>query len=236
LAVLILIHAVRMLAFTANFDFEVLLRFGFIPVRYDPSLVLGGTLPGGVGADFWTFLTYALLHADITHLGFNSVWLLAFGTPVARRFGAARFLFFMVVTAAAGAAAHLATHVGEFLPMIGASAAISGAMAAAARFAFQRGGPLRVRDNRAESFRVPAASLGAALRDSRILIFLAIWFGVNLIFGIGSISISGAEQAVAWQAHIGGFVSGLLLFGWFDPVPASPRAEEPRLGSDTMER
>ena len=122
-------------------DIEFLLSFAFIPARYDTSVVLGGALPGG-GADVWTFVTYALIHADWTHLGVNAVWLLPFGSAVARRFGTLRFLAFFAVTAAAGAALHLATHAGEQFPMIGASAAISGTMAAAMRFAFQRGGPL----------------------------------------------------------------------------------------------
>jgi membrane associated rhomboid family serine protease len=51
-----------------------------------------------------------------------------------------------------------------------------------------------------------------------VLIFIAVWFGVNLIFGLGAISLTGGEQAVAWQAHVGGFLAGLFLFGWFDPV------------------
>ena len=50
--------------------------------------------------------------------------------------GSLRFTAFMAMTAAAGAAVHLVTHFGELLPMVGASAAISGSMAAAARFAF----------------------------------------------------------------------------------------------------
>jgi len=57
------------------------------------------------------------------------------------------------------------------------------------------------------------------LRDRRVVIFLVVWFGLNFLFGLGSLSITGAEQSVAWQAHIGGFAAGLLLFGLFDPVP-----------------
>src|SRR5262245_65853199 len=95
--------------------------------------MLGDTLPSG-GADVWTFVTYAFIHADWTHLLVNSIWLLPFGSAVARRFGAVRFLAFFAVAAAAGAALHLATHAGEQFPMIGASAAISGTMAAAMRF------------------------------------------------------------------------------------------------------
>ena len=91
----------------------------FIPARYDSNILANAAWPGGTAADIWTFVTYALLHADWMHLLFNSVWLLAFGTPLARRFGAARFLAFCAVTAAAGALAHLMTHFGQMVPMVG---------------------------------------------------------------------------------------------------------------------
>jgi membrane associated rhomboid family serine protease len=133
LAALGLIHAFLVLALTAEQTTEALLLFAFIPARYDPSVLPDVVWPGGFAADVWTFVTYALLHGDITHLVFNGVWLLAFGSPVAQRFGALRFMYFMAATAAAGAAVHLATHFGEILPMIGSSAAVSGAMAAAMR-------------------------------------------------------------------------------------------------------
>ena len=107
---------------------------------------------------------------------------------------------------------HLVTHFGELLPMIGASAAISGTMAAAMRFAFQRGGPLGLWRDRDEAYRVPAAPLAASLRDPRVLAFLLVWFGVNLLFGFVSLGMPGVEQAVAWQAHIGGFLAGLFGF------------------------
>jgi membrane associated rhomboid family serine protease len=60
------------------------------------------------------------------------------------------------------------------------------------------------------------------LRDVRVLAFLVVWFGVNLLFGVGTISMPGVEQSIAWQAHIGGFLAGLLLFPLFDPVPTAP--------------
>jgi membrane associated rhomboid family serine protease len=215
LAVLVLIHIGRGLL-SQDADIEVLLLFAFIPARYDSNILANAAWPGGVGGDVWTFVTYSLLHADWMHLLFNSVWLLAFGTPLARRFGPARFLAFFAVTAAAGAVAHLITHFGQMVPMIGASGAISGAMSGAMRFAFQRGGPLTF--GGAHSYRVPALSLTDSLRDPRVLAFLAVWFGLNLLFGLGAVSLTGNEQPVAWQAHVGGFIAGLVLFSWFDPV------------------
>jgi membrane associated rhomboid family serine protease len=225
LAVLVLVQVVRSLL-SQTADIEFLLLFAFIPARYDANILANAAWPGGVGADIWTFVSYALLHADWTHLLFNSVWLLAFGTPLARRFGAARFLAFCAVTAAAGALAHLMTHFGQMVPMVGASGAISGTMSGAMRFAFQRGGPLRFGGSE-ESYRVPALSLIDSFRDPRVLAFLGVWFGLNLLFGIGSVSITGNEQPIAWQAHVGGFVAGLVLFSWFDPVGPAPEQDEP---------
>jgi membrane associated rhomboid family serine protease len=194
--------------------------FGFIPKRYDTTL-LDVTFPGGAGARVWTFVTYSLLHANLSHIGFNVLWLLPFGSALARRFGPLRFYLFMAVTAAAGALAHLVTHEHALAPMIGASASVSGTMAAAMRFAFVKGSFLSFSRGDAEAAaKVPALSLWRALRNGRVLAFLAIWFGVNIIFGIGSLAVGMEEgQSVAWQAHIGGFFAGLILFALFDPVP-----------------
>lgn len=228
LAVLALVHGVRTELLSDEQNIEFLFTFAFIPACYDTSIVLGGALPGGFGAEIWTFVTYSLIHADWTHFGVNAVWLLPFGSAVARRFGTIRFLAFFAVTAAAGAALHLATHAGEQFPMIGASAAISGFMAAAMRFAFQRGGPLSMLrgGDDDEAYRVPAIPLTGVLSDARVLIFLAVWFGINIVFGIGSLPITGSDNPVAWQAHIGGFLAGLLLFSWFDPAPAGRQNDD----------
>ena len=223
LAVLAAIHGVRSELIDQEQDIWLLIYFAFIPARYDSSLVLGGLLPGGIAADIWTFVSYALLHGSWTHLIVNAVWLLAFGSALARRFGTLRFLAFFAVTAAAGAAMHLLTNAGSQAPMIGASASISGAMAAAMRFAFQRGGPLgALRSDDDAAFRVPAIPLTQVLSDARVLAFLAVWFGINILFGLGSHSITGGDEIVAWQAHIGGFLAGLVLFSWFDPKQDVP--------------
>lgn len=216
LAILVAIHVARVFFLSPDADLEVLVLFAFIPGRYSGQLA--GTLPGGLAADIWSFFTYALLHGSSTHLGLNGIWLLAFGSPLARRFGAVRFIAFFLVTAAAGACAHLLVHRGQLVPVIGASAVVSGTMAAAIRFAFQRGGPLAAWRGERASYNVPAAPLSVALRDRRIVLFLLVWFGLNLLFGLGSWSLTGAEQPVAWEAHIGGFLAGLLLFALFDPV------------------
>jgi membrane associated rhomboid family serine protease len=221
-AVLVLVHVARILLLTDEQDVDFVLTFGFIPARYGSEVAIGPLL-GGFGADLWTFFTYAFIHADWTHLGLNLAWLIPLGSAVARRFGAWRYTLFMLTTAAVGAMTHLATHLGAVEPMIGASAAISGAMAAAMRFVFQRGGRIGFFRDSADAARLPVQPLRATLLDPRFLLFLATWIGLNALFGSGTITF-GAEagQEIAWQAHVGGFFAGLFLFKAFDPAHTPP--------------
>ncbi len=228
IAVLVLVHLVRTYLLSAAQDDWVILTFAFIPARYGGDAAVAAALPGGFAAALWSFFTYAFIHADITHLGLNLAWLVPFGTALARRFGAWRYAAFMLVMAAIGALAHLVTHFGALEPVIGASAAISGAMAAATRFAFQRNGPLGLlRSSEDDAYRIPAQSLAATLSDARILLFVGVWLGLNALFGVTTLSFGqDAGQVVAWQAHVGGFIAGLLLFDAFDPVrPPRPEAQ-----------
>jgi membrane associated rhomboid family serine protease len=224
-ASMIAIHVGRalLLGIDSPADDELLGWFAFVTDRYGASPFGVRAFPGGFGAEIWTLTTYALLHADFSHLAMNSLWFVAFGTPVARRFGALRFLLLFVVTAAAGAAAFLVIHGQNGAVLIGASAVASGMMGAAARFAFQPDGPITLwqRDDR-RVYQVPALPLTAALRERRILVFLAVWFAVNLLFGLVPIPSLTEGQTIAWESHIGGFLAGLLLFRLFDPVPAAP--------------
>jgi membrane associated rhomboid family serine protease len=223
LLVLAGIHAVRVFLLSPEADVEILLLFAFIPARFGPDYA--GVLPGGDAADVWTFVTYSLLHGDWMHLAVNCLWLAAFGSAVAWRFGTVRFLVFSAVAAAAGAGLHLWVHSGELVPMIGASAAISGQMAAAIRFAFQTGGPLgQMRGRGRAAFEAPADGLLDALRQPQVMIFLLVWFGLNLLFGLGAATIPGTGEAgIAWEAHVGGFLAGLIGFRLFDPIPPAGR-------------
>jgi membrane associated rhomboid family serine protease len=115
------------------------------------------------------------------------------------------------------------------VPLIGASAAVLGMMAAAMRFVFQRGGPLGLlRLGEAETYRVPAKPLGAMLRDRRMILLTLGWFGLNALLALPMFSMPGIEETVAWQAHVGGFLGGLLAFTAFDPVAPTPMAEDER--------
>jgi membrane associated rhomboid family serine protease len=193
----------------------------------------------GDGSKLWTLLTYAFLHGNWTHVGLNVIWILAFGPPIARRIGALRFLALFAATTVAGALLHWAFNPLDFTPLIGASAGDSGLMAAATRFVFEPGAPLGgpgySRSMGIARFNAPAPPLTRLLRERRVLIFLAIWFVANFIFGAGAQTIGLSEGPVAWIAHIGGFAMGLLAFPLFDRrvpsmEPAPPTAPSPENG------
>ncbi len=213
------IHIIRVWFLDREQDIDLLVLFAFMPARYDPAVTAGFQFPGGFAGDVWTFVTYGFLHGDFAHLAVNVFWLAAFGSAVAWRFGVVRFLVFSAVATISGALFHLFFHFGEPVPMIGASAAVSGLMAAAARFVFSTGGAFQRLAAADDRWRRPAPPLRIALRDARVMVFLGVWFGLNIIVGLGSGSFLGEGVSIAWEAHIGGFFAGLFLFPLFDPVP-----------------
>ncbi|WP_417671798.1 rhomboid family intramembrane serine protease [Roseibium sp.] len=219
-AAMVAIHVARVFLLPGDWNAAILLYFAFWPVRYSAEILGTGAAPGGLFADVWSFVTYGFLHGGATHIVFNLLWMAIFGTAVARRFGSTRFLVLSALCAAAGAATHLLFHFGETAPMVGASAAISGHMAAALRFVFELGGPLGAfRRQDLGAYRMPAVSLRDSLANRQVLGFMGVWFGLNIVFGLMSTPLTGGAGSIAWEAHIGGFVMGLLLFPVLDPVP-----------------
>lgn len=163
------------------------------------------------GSPWWSWITYALLHGDWTHLAINSFWMLAFGSVVARRMGAWRFVLFSAICAAAGAWPFWYGH--DQALLVGASAAISGQMAGAVRLLYAGGAVLGAA--REDMEHVRALTLPELLRNRQAMVFLGLWAGLNVLFGAGSFT-AGGEAQIAWEAHFGGFFAGLLLFGLFD--------------------
>ena len=163
-------------------------------------------------------VTYAFLQAGWTHLLINSAWLLAFGSLVARRIGAMRFLWLFAGSAIGGAMLHWGTHSDDVMPVIGASGAVSGIMAAAVRFAFQPGESLSGFSLTATGdYRAPALPLAQIFRDRRTMRFILLWLAINIATGLAGVPLGLTEGGIAWEAHIGGFLAGLVLFSWIDP-------------------
>jgi membrane associated rhomboid family serine protease len=184
----------------------------FIPARLTG---LAEELPGGWPATFTAFVTHVFVHGDLTHLIVNSAWLLAFGTPVARRTEWLPFVLFFLLSGAAGALFYFVVNGGVLTLVVGASGAISGLMGAAFRFMFrgmEEGGPLGLA---LAARSTPLMRLGETLRDRRILLVVAGWTILNVLLAWGASGLTEAA-GIAWEAHLGGFYFGLAAFGLFD--------------------
>lgn len=207
IAICVGIHLIRYYVLSDERDFWVLLHFAFIPLRFS----------GGYALDIYAFLspwTYSLLHGGFGHLAVNTIWLAAFGSPLANRIGTVRFLLFWLVTSLAAVGLHYALHSGDATPLVGASGAISGMMGAAARYGFS----VDRRRGKA-AFDGPVRSIPMVFRSRAAVTFLLVWFAINLIMGLGIGSPDMAGR-IAWEAHIGGFLAGFLLVRLFDrPQP-----------------
>lgn len=202
---------------------SVFLNYAFYPARYSPAfLAARGLAP----QSFWDlaapFVSYIFLHGSYTHLIVNCIWLLPFGSLAERRLGAPLFIVFFLVCGVLAAVAHLLTHWGSLEPVVGASGAISGAMGAA----FRMIADVNARDPVNYAAAMRAVAHGdirlAPLLSRRVLTWSALWLAINVVAGLTGLGATpGAPVVVAWQAHIGGYLAGLLLVGLFD------RAERP---------
>jgi membrane associated rhomboid family serine protease len=155
-------------------------------------------------------LSALFVHGGWGHALINAAFALAFATPVARFFGMRRggtavFFLFYLLCGALSSLGYAAAHPTQAEPLVGASGAVSGLMGAAARLIAGKG---RV----GSIFSPPVLGMGGA------------WLVVNLLVGVlGSGFMPGASGAtVAWEAHLAGFLAGVLLIGPFARL-AGPR-------------
>ena len=221
--IMIAIHALQDFVLSGTLQQDLLLTFAFMPLRYGAA-AQGFPFPGGFLGDVWTFVTYAFLHGSWMHLLLNLVWMAAFATVIVRRIGTYNFAAFFVITAAAGALVHLLLHSGSAAPLVGVSAVLSGAMAAAARFVFAPGGMGGFAAFQS-AHRMPCQSLKQLRHNQQAVMFLGIWLVLNLVFGLTS--VVGGGGTIAWEAHLGGFVAGLLVFPYLDPYSRPPKTPKP---------
>jgi membrane associated rhomboid family serine protease len=219
-AMLIGIHALR-LFLPSDIEVHFIVYGALFPARF---LAIGAEgLPGGWLLGSLNLITYNFLHADWAHVLINAFWLLAFGTPIARRAGARGFIaLFFGASILGGLLQLLASDASSLLvPIVGASAGVSGLMGAACRFAFSpqhRQAPWPARPR--------LLSTRETLQQPITLAFIAVWLGVNFLSGIlaplGLIAADGAAIDIAWVAHLGGFVAGFYLLAIVDKPPLSP--------------
>lgn len=145
-----------------------------------------------------TLFSSMFIHGSLMHIFGNMLFLWIFADNIEDRFGHIKFLFFYLLCGIAGALLQSIVAPNSTVPMIGASGAISGVLGAYVLL-FPKARILAL---------IP---FGFFLRVSYLpsIIFLGIWFLYQFIFGIFSIGARGG--GVAYLAHIGGFITGLLI-------------------------
>ena len=142
--------------------------------------------------DYATYITYAFLHGDIWHLGGNMLFLWVFGDNVEDALGHFRYLVFYLLCAAAGAWFHGIMAQDSQAPLIGASGAIAGIVAA--YLVLHPRVKIWVLAFGRIPLRIPA------------YVTLALW----ILFQFGMLAFAGDDQ-ISWAAHVGGIVAGAIL-------------------------
>jgi membrane associated rhomboid family serine protease len=161
-------------------------KWAFVPSRFLAN-------PAG---DFPTLFTSMFMHAGWLHLGGNMLYLWIFGDNVEDRFGHIPFTIFYLLCGLAATFAQLAFSLGSNVPNVGASGAIAGVLGAYILLFPQ--GAVRVLQGR-QVIQMPA------------LIVIGFWIVLQFFSGIGSLANTAETGGVAYMAHIGGFLAGLVL-------------------------
>jgi membrane associated rhomboid family serine protease len=211
LGILVAIHTLRVFG-GSDIDEWMILHLAMFPGRFTETSVL---FPGPDWLAYSTLFTHALLHGDWMHLAFNGAWFLAFGSMIARRTGVLGFLALFAVCALAGGVAFLLANHGSMAQVVGASGAISGLMGASFRVLFSAMDWGGITTLQHIPKLIPRMPLIVALQDRRVVMSVLLWVAINLVFGLlvpGVLTTAG----IAWEAHLGGFAAGFLLFDWFD--------------------
>lgn len=173
-----------------GYQFDAIMRAGFIPARFAVELVAP---PGTMVPAALTPLTSAFLHGGWLHLIFNMIMLLFIGRQLEAPLGAKAMGVLLVAGAYVGAFAQYLADPASSLPMIGASGAIS-ALIAVFALIFSRSQTKAIGP-------IPAHWV-------RALWLAAAWIGLQLLLGFSG---GGDFGAIAIWAHVGGFLAGLLL-------------------------
>nr|WP_152946759.1 rhomboid family intramembrane serine protease [Desulfofundulus thermobenzoicus] len=187
---------------------QLFFNLGVVPARVFHVLAMGAP----VEPLLIPFITSMFLHGGWVHVLGNMLYLWIFGDNVEDRLGHFRYLLFYLLAGMAGSLAHVITNPTSPVPVVGASGAIAGVLGAYF---------ITFRHSRVLAL-VPIFFF-LTIMEIPAVIFLALWFVIQLFNGAAS--LGGAVNPVAWWAHIGGFVIGMILIKLMAP---RPRYDYPR--------
>lgn len=169
--------------------------FGVVPALFTEGGLLAGLFP------IMSLITAIFLHGSLLHLGGNMLYLWVFGDNVEDRLGHLGFIVFYLTAGIAGSLAHILANPTSAIPTIGASGSIAGVLGAYMVF-YPRA--------KVQAF-IPLIIIFTVTRI-RAVYFLFLWFAIQLLNGI---TVIGTGAAVAWWAHIGGFLTGAIIGAYF---------------------
>jgi len=179
--------------------------YGLIPVE-----ITGGELLVQHPVPLYgTILTSMFVHGGLFHLAGNMLYLWIFGDNVEDRLGRVRFLLFYLLSGLAAAAAQILSDPHSQIPMVGASGAISGVL-----------GAYLLLYPHARVVTLVFFGWFVRVIEIRALIVLGFWIVVQLVSGL--LTWGAQVGGVAWFAHVGGFIAGLVMV-----IPLRRRAEGP---------
>ncbi len=186
--------------------------FAAVPYNITHGIVLA---PPSPPAPFITIVTAMFLHAGIAHIGFNMLFLFAFGPTIEGLLGHIRFGVFYLLCGIAGELAQISAGPGSHLPAIGASGAIAGVLGAYI-VSFPTSSVRTI---------IPIGCFPLFLRLPAILV-IGVWAAAQFVNGFGQLpDHMGSETGgVAYFSHIGGFCCGVLLVGLFRHPAAGMRS------------
>jgi membrane associated rhomboid family serine protease len=176
---------------------EFIAAYGLVPY----SMTNDFNVMGIRAATFFPLLTSMFLHGGWMHLIGNMLFLYIFGDNVEDRFGHLRYFFFYIIAGVAAALTQVFMSPQSEVPMVGASGAIAGVLGSYV-FMFPKARILTL---------IPIIFYFQVVELPAFL-FLGIWFLMQIFSGVFSLGIGGDAGGVAWWAHIGGFVAGVILF------------------------
>jgi membrane associated rhomboid family serine protease len=179
--------------------------YGLIPVEISQWQLL---VPHPVPL-YGTILTSMFVHGGLFHLAGNMLYLWIFGDNVEDRLGRFRFLLFYLLSGVGAAAAQILSDPHSKIPMVGASGAISGVL-----------GAYLLLYPHARVVTLVFFGWFVRVIEIRALIVLGFWIVVQLVSGL--LTWGAQVGGVAWFAHVGGFVAGLVMV-----IPLRRRAEGP---------
>lgn len=192
-------------------------EYGLVPRSYfDPAW---GADNGLSPTDYWPFLTATFMHGGWLHILLNMWTLFIFGRTLEGRMRHLPFLLFYLASGVASTAVHAIFNASSEVPVIGASGAVAGVIGAyAVSFPTAR-----------ITLLVPIIIIPLIFQIPAVA-FAAIWFGMQLLQGAWESLTPSMGGGIAWWAHIGGFVAGILLlplFLLFSPRPKAPDVWQP---------